>query len=220
MAIEANWKRLFRIARSLLGQANVADDDWTFGGGTAMMLQIDHRDSRDVDVFLSDPQLLAMLDPGKNDFEFEIRPDEYVGDGSRTLKLAFSRIGEIDFIAAGTLTASPTVPAAVDGRPVLLETVPEIITKKVYHRGAVITPRDIFDIAAGAVRDRPAIIAGLRRYHSAVSDTLAAVERLNPSFVNAAISQLVIRDGYKETAETALDTTTDILRAAAGSGRR
>jgi hypothetical protein len=34
-----------------------------FGGGTAMMLQIDHRESHDVDIFLTDPQLLASLDP-------------------------------------------------------------------------------------------------------------------------------------------------------------
>jgi hypothetical protein len=29
------------------------------GGGTAMMMQIDHRSSRDIDIFVSDPQLLA-----------------------------------------------------------------------------------------------------------------------------------------------------------------
>ena len=37
-------------------------DHWTFGGGTALMLQIDHRESDDVDIFLPDPQLLPFLD--------------------------------------------------------------------------------------------------------------------------------------------------------------
>jgi len=50
-----------------------------------MMLQIDHRESRDVDLFLQDPQLLAFLDPQKHDFEFEICPSDYDGDGARFL---------------------------------------------------------------------------------------------------------------------------------------
>src|SRR5262249_800083 len=40
-------------------------DEWTFGGGTAMMPQINHRESRDIDIFLPDPQLLPFLDPQK-----------------------------------------------------------------------------------------------------------------------------------------------------------
>lgn len=57
---QLDWVRLFRIARSLIRQVNseqVIIDHWTFGGGTAMMLQIDHRESYDIDIFLSDPQL-------------------------------------------------------------------------------------------------------------------------------------------------------------------
>jgi hypothetical protein len=60
------WVRLFGIACSLLRQVNAAhplSKCWTFGGGTALMLQIGHRESRDVDIFLPDPQLLALLDP-------------------------------------------------------------------------------------------------------------------------------------------------------------
>jgi Nucleotidyl transferase AbiEii toxin, Type IV TA system len=74
------WLRLFRIARSLIRQVNTEQtiiDHWTFGGGTAMMLQIHHRESRDVDIFLSDPQLLPFLDPQTHDFEFQIQPVEY-----------------------------------------------------------------------------------------------------------------------------------------------
>ena len=73
-----------------------------------MMLQIDHRESRDVDIFLNDPQLLSLLDPQKRDFQFEIPPSDYKGDGARFLKLGFDKIGEIDFIVGGALTTSPT----------------------------------------------------------------------------------------------------------------
>jgi hypothetical protein len=49
----------------------------TLGGGTAMILQINHRESNDVDIFFPDAQLLSFLDPQKRDFDFEIRPRDY-----------------------------------------------------------------------------------------------------------------------------------------------
>jgi hypothetical protein len=52
-------------------------DHWTFGGGTAMMLQIDHRESRDIDIFLPDAQFLAFLDPQKRDFDLEVSASDY-----------------------------------------------------------------------------------------------------------------------------------------------
>lgn len=65
-----DWKRLFRTACDLIGQVNensLIIDHWTLGGGTAMMLQIDHRESRDIDIFLMDPQLLGFLNPETHD---------------------------------------------------------------------------------------------------------------------------------------------------------
>jgi hypothetical protein len=82
---QSDWARLFRIACSLIHQVNSEQsviDHWTFGGGTAMMLQIDHRESHDVDIFLSDAQMLPYLDPKTHDFTFEIRPTDYLGDGA------------------------------------------------------------------------------------------------------------------------------------------
>jgi len=45
----SEWPQLFRIACSLIDQVNQENpviDRWTFGGGTAMMIQINHRESR------------------------------------------------------------------------------------------------------------------------------------------------------------------------------
>ena len=128
-----HWEKLFRMACSLIDQVNGEHkliDRWTFGGGTAMMLQINHRDSHDVDIFLDDPQLLPFLDPAKRDFEFQIAPSAYQSDGTGSLKIAFDGIGEIDFIASANLTDQPTTMREVLGREVLVETIPEIITKK------------------------------------------------------------------------------------------
>jgi hypothetical protein len=212
----SDWPRLFRIARALIRQVNSEReliDHWTFGGGTAMMLQVGHRESRDVDIFLSDPQLLPLLDPQKRDFQFEISPSECGGDGVRFLKLAFAHIGEIDFIVAGPTTPSPSTQALVEGDTVLLDTIPEIITKKIHYRGASIKPRDIFDIAAAGERHADAIVEALRSYPADVARTLTAMERLNPVFVRAAIADLLIKERYVAIAESSLDRAKKILRS-------
>jgi hypothetical protein len=211
----SDWARLFRIACSLIRQVNSEEiivDSWSFGGGTAMMLQIDHRESHDVDIFLPDAQLLPFLDPKLHDFEFEIQPSDYGGDGSGFLKLAFDGIGEIDFIVGQALTAPSTTKQTVEGEEVDLETVAEIITKKIHYRGASIKPRDIFDIAAAAKIDRDAIVEALSLYKDDVTKTLAAIERLSPDFVNAAVAALAIKDQFKPVAETALEDAKEVLR--------
>jgi Nucleotidyl transferase AbiEii toxin, Type IV TA system len=188
-------------------------DNWTFGGGTAMMLQIDHRESHDVDIFLPDPQLLAFLDPQTHELAFEIQPTDYKGDGAKSLKLAFENIGEIDFIVGSSLTSTPTKSATVEDEVVQLETIPEIVTKKVYHRGSSIQPRDIFDIAAGGETHADSIISELKPYKDEVTKTLSVVERLNPTFVNQAIADLAIKPKYQAISKKAFERTKEILRA-------
>ncbi|WFU54845.1 nucleotidyl transferase AbiEii/AbiGii toxin family protein [Bradyrhizobium pachyrhizi] len=178
-----------------------------------MMLQIAHRESHDVDIFLSDPQLLPFLDPQKQDFKFEILPSEYQGDGNRFLKLAFEAIGEIDFVVAGPKTTNPTIEREIEGVNVLLETIPEIIAKKIVYRGKSIKPRDIFDIAAAGVDHSADLIRELNPYRQNVIETIAQIDKLNPEFVRGAIDSLIIRDDYRGVAAKALDRTKEILRA-------
>ena len=211
-----DWARLFRIACALIRQVNseqVLIDHWTLGGGTAMMLQIGHRDSRDIDIFISDPQLLPFLDPEKHDFQFENEPAASHGDGARFQKFAFDNIGEIDFIVGRALTASPTKQDTIEGESVLLETIPEIIAKKIYHRGASIRPRDIFDIAAGGEHYKQSIITELKPYRDEVAQALATIARLKPDFVNGAIAQLSIKDEYVDVAKTAMEKAKALLQA-------
>jgi hypothetical protein len=188
-------------------------DCWTFGGGTAMMLQIGHRESHDVDIFLPDRQLLPFLDPQTHDFDFEIKPAEYSGDGSGFLKLAFEGVGEIDFIVGHAMTSSPTTQRIIEDETVQLETIPEIITKKIYHRGPNIQSRDIFDIAAAGEQHADSIIGELRSYREKVASTLTRIAKLNPEFVNNAIAELAIKDPYRSIAKTAFERTKEILRA-------
>ncbi len=215
-ARNTHWARLFRIARALISQINseqIVIDEWTLGGGTAMMLQIDHRESRDVDIFLTDPQLLALLDPEKRDFAFELRPAGYSGDGSKFVKFFFEGIGEIDFIVGRALVAAPATIRMVEGENVLLETVQEVIAKKIYYRGSSIKPRDIFDIAAAGEKHADSVIAVLREYRDQVARTLLTIETLNADFVGNAIAELAIKEAFLPVAKTALQRTKEILRA-------
>lgn len=74
----SEWRRLFHIAIDLIDQlrdnAGGNDFEWSFGGGTAMMIQIGHRESHDIDIFLDDPQLLGFIDPSRSRLHFELAP--------------------------------------------------------------------------------------------------------------------------------------------------
>jgi hypothetical protein len=112
-----------------------------------------------------------------------------------------------------TLGASPTIDTHIGDERALLETVREVILKKVYYRGRSLKPRDIFDIAVAAENHSESLIKELRGYRGEVSRALAGLDVLNVDFVDQAISELVIRDRYQEIAKAALERSKEILRA-------
>nr|WP_244494197.1 MULTISPECIES: hypothetical protein [unclassified Ensifer] len=74
------------------------------------MLQIDHRESFDVDIFIDDPQLLPYLNPETQGYALDIYPDGCGSGGSRALEIIFEQAGEIDFICApnNAITTGPS----------------------------------------------------------------------------------------------------------------
>ena len=137
------WKELLKKAIAVLDAAKVPYDEWTLGGGTALMIYFDHRESKDIDVFLSDAQYLTMLTPRLLSVGIEI--NDYV-EASNFLKLKLSK-GEIDFIIAPHLTEKYYMPRQIMEREMRLETPEEIIVKKFFYRAEVLKTRDIIDIA-------------------------------------------------------------------------
>lgn len=82
---------------------------WSFGGGTALMLQIDHRESHDVDLFIDDPQILPLLNPLTQGYSTSTQPNDYDTDGTRMIKLirtAYSQSLLIDVILSCFDTAA------------------------------------------------------------------------------------------------------------------
>ncbi len=147
------WETLLQRAFVLIDSTSASGKalaDWSFGGGTVLMLRHRHRFSKDIDIFIPDPQYLGYLTPRLND-QAEALTSDYVED-ERSLKLRFPE-GEIDFIASAPLTEKPTGLEALLGRQVAVETSAEIVAKKLWHRGDLFTARDIFDLAMVAEKE-------------------------------------------------------------------
>lgn len=55
------WNELFPSALRLMAhlESQTNDPPWTFGGGTVLMLRINHRQSKDIDLFVPDPHILG-----------------------------------------------------------------------------------------------------------------------------------------------------------------
>ncbi len=216
----SQWARLFDLALSIIDQARdtAYDFDWTFGGGTALMLQIDHRESHDVDLFLDDPQLLPFLNPAAQDLVLERWPDEYESDGARVLKLIFDGLGEIDFICCGSITDASAKASEVRGRSVRVETPAEIVAKKVYYRGSRLQPRDMFDIAAVARECGQSYVVDALKACGAdrCTEALAVAEAMDPVFASNLMGQLMLRSHNRHLPVEAQSTTQTMLRVALG----
>ncbi len=117
---------------------------WTLGGGTVLMLRHQHRESRDIDLFLSNPQLLPALSPRLNDAAASLT--ESYDESSSSLKLALDE-GEIDFIVAPSLLGLAALPFDFEGRPVPTDPSVEIIAKKLFYRAVNLKVRDVIDLA-------------------------------------------------------------------------
>lgn len=141
-----DWEPLFVQALRVLDAAEnvLGPFPWSFGGGTALMRTYRHRYSRDIDIFVADPQFIGHLTPRLSPVA-EAVSDLYE-EGGQWVKLQLPG-GEIDFIGTGWLTTSPFRSEQVLGRRVNVETDAEIIGKKVHHRADMFKARDLFDLA-------------------------------------------------------------------------
>jgi len=137
----------------------VNDPFWTFGGGTVLMLRYQHRRSRDIDIFVPDPQYLGYVCPRLSAVAEAISAD-YV-EGAGYVKLIRPE-GEIDFVASSNLTAMPFETWSLQRRPVRVETAAEIIAKKLWHRGDKVSARDLFDLSLVIEREPQSLRAAAK----------------------------------------------------------
>lgn len=217
----SHWAELFDQAQKIISQANskfTVLDRWSFGGGTALMLQIHHRESFDVDIFIDDPQVLPYLNPQTQGFALDINPDAYTSDGTRALKIVFKDIGEIDFIAATHLTSDPTKEREIRGQKVYLETPAEIVAKKIFYRGASMQPRDMFDIAC--VRENEGhdyLVEALLPFKEACERALKTARKMDARLAVEVMSKLLYLPKYSSIPSQAQQITIEILESVCGT---
>ncbi len=214
----SRWPELFDVAMAIIDQANgqgIGMSNWSFGGGTALMLQIKHRESHDIDLFIDDAQYLPYLNPETQGYDLALAPSDYETDGTRALKIVFNGVGEIDFICCDPVTEGPYVVSEIRGRRVKLETPAEILAKKVVFRGSHLQPRDMFDIAA-VVESVGAdyVVEACSGFPVACREALAVTERMNPELVDAVTGKLLVSEGFQILQGHAQRVTKEVLVAA------
>ena len=95
---EPHWSELLKFTRRHMGSIGMSRSEWTWVGGTVLMLRYQHRLSRDVDIFLNDPQLLSYLSPRLND-NVAAEIDGYQEQANH-LRCFVDGVGEIDYLVA------------------------------------------------------------------------------------------------------------------------
>lgn len=189
------WEKLFPRALALIDEISryggIADPFWTLGGGTVLMFRYRHRLSKDIDIFVPDPQYLGFVTPRLSDTAADLTQD-YTEQPGAFVKLQFEE-GEVDFVAAPNLLDVAWETWDIGGRSVKVETAAEFIAKKMYHRGDRVTARDLFDFALVIEREprqllparpfllrhREAFLAQIRQPHAGLRAAFGGIATLD-----------------------------------------
>jgi predicted nucleotidyltransferase component of viral defense system len=191
-----------KIIDDLEARGGITNPFWTFGGGTVLMLRYGHRLSKDIDIFVPDPQYLGYVSPRLSEVAAEVSED-YV-EAAGYVKLIRPE-GEIDFVAASNLTTSPFEIWHILGREIKVETSAEIVAKKLWHRGHTATARDLFDLALVIEKDAENLKTAaqyLKKHRQTFLSQLESRQQILEAQFNA-INTLNYKPTFKESFESA-----------------
>ena len=206
---EVLFQRALRLVDDIQRHGGLADPFWTFGGGTVLMFRYGHRLSKDIDIFVPDPQYLGYVTPRLSDTAASLT-EEYTEMPGSFVKLQFEE-GEIDFVAAPNLTDAAWERWEIQGRPVRVETAAEVIAKKMYHRGDRATARDLFDLAMVVEREPDALAAAAPFLVRHRDRFLEQIWQPGAGFV--ATFEAIAATGYQPSMEHCAEVATAYLSA-------
>lgn len=188
----SRWASLLDLALPALEHALPDERDalskgsaprWTLGGGTALALRIGHRISDDIDIFLSGVPLKA-VSPGGNPIAKQISekfdwPGHYV---------KYHRPdGEIDFLSSALQTSPGFSLETFRGQTIALETVDEVMVKKLRYRSTTFTLRDAFDLACVLKAKPETILTLAAEVADAIPRATLAITSLSNEKVRSAV---------------------------------
>lgn len=184
-----------------------------FGGGTALaMYYFQHRLSFDIDLFLADQQFLSFYSP-------KLWIDSYTSFNDSEYIDTFNHIGVItsNDIKIDILVDPNTSEKYVDNSKKIfpfdihIETIEDIISKKIVFRKKDNKTRDIFDIAISIVKDDNLISRLLSSGKIEQKDLVELYEALSSLNINKYNSQIEIIEPLPEYNKIANNAPTIIL---------
>jgi hypothetical protein len=188
--------------------------NWTLGGGTALALRIAHRLSDDVDLFVP-TRPLKVFTPAENPGSKAIgRNFQWPG---HYLKFE-CKGGEIDFLSPHLQTSPGFTWERYRNRDIALETLEEVIVKKIRFRSGTFTTRDIFDLAAVGNRD-PSIINVLASEVYDALPRLKTVIQERSKLPNRLGTEIRPTKQFEALIDTAFPDAINIVNAAINAGR-
>lgn len=180
----------------------------TFGGGTALMVQFEHRRSKDIDFFIHDPQYIPLLSPRLGGEE--IWDSQDYDEAAHYLKVRYPE-GEIDFIVADQLTDVALIEYPFRGWTVPMEHAVEIAIKKMYHRAETLKPRDIFDVAVIMTRHEGLLAANLHLLREVKRILVQRLQTLPQAYHERTLDDLEILPAWTYLKPLARDMVTGLV---------
>lgn len=170
---------LLEKAIKILEYANIDNSQWSMGGGTILMLNYHHRLSKDVDIFVSNTQYFNGLSPKLNDVAEDA---DFYQEGERFISLSYPE-GKIDFVKAFQVSDYLPTLKHVFNPNIFVDDDIEIVTKKVFFRGASLHPRDLYDLATVYLGPRRSeLVKALINIPEQLQEFHDALQRVGPGF--------------------------------------
>ncbi|MDR0579206.1 MAG: nucleotidyl transferase AbiEii/AbiGii toxin family protein [Campylobacteraceae bacterium] len=129
-----------------------------FGGGTALAIYyFQHRKSYDIDIFTTDPQVLDCIRPRFwLDESKYFKSNDYIEDLNQHLRFMTKDNIKVDVLVAQDFIDKPLIDTSKElfKYNIYIESIEDILAKKIVHRGSQNKSRDIADIAVALHEDK------------------------------------------------------------------
>ena len=159
-------EEMLDISLELLRDVGI-DAPAALGGGTALSaFYWQHRFSTDIDIFIysNEKNVLNKIDPRNADQDIKARLSRinYKDDLKKHpiyTEIAIDDNSKMQFFTVNGFTATPYSQVRLWGKEILIESIEEIIAKKVYYRCGDANSRDLFDLAVAIYKDPTILIS-------------------------------------------------------------